>query len=48
MTGVTTLQGNDALAVEINHARDSHTGVLRWDQRLTPLGSARAGYHSYL
>ena len=32
VTGVTILQGKSALAVEITHARDSHTGVLRWDQ----------------
>ena len=32
VTGVTILQGDGALAVEIKHARDSHTGVLRWDQ----------------
>jgi hypothetical protein len=30
--GATILQGDGALAVEIKHARDSHTGVLRWDQ----------------
>jgi len=32
VTGVTILQGDGALAVEIKHARDSDTGVLRWDQ----------------
>ena len=32
VTGVTILQGDGALAVEIKQARDSHTGVLRWDQ----------------
>jgi hypothetical protein len=32
VTGVTILQGEGALAVEITHSRDSHTGVLRWDQ----------------
>jgi hypothetical protein len=29
---VTILPGDGALAVEIKHARDSDTGVLRWDQ----------------
>ena len=34
---MTILRGDGALAVEIKHARDSHTGVLRWDQ--PPLAS---------
>ena len=32
VTGVTILQGDGALAVEIKHAREGRTGILRWDQ----------------
>jgi hypothetical protein len=32
VTGVTILQGDGSLAVEIEHSRGSHTGLLRWDQ----------------